>query len=64
MGEKKRARKNGRRKKGEGLRPLFIALAFLLRPFFLTRHLFKNPKTFNKIKRLLRRLAKTQFRNL
>ena len=44
----------GEEKKAEKYSPFF------LRPFFLTRHLLKILKTFNKIKRLLRRLSRPE----
>jgi hypothetical protein len=49
----------GEEKTGEGnfSFALFSSPVFS-RPFFLTHHLFKNPKTFHKIKRLLRRLRR------
>jgi hypothetical protein len=48
MGEEKKAEKNSPKEK------------CFLRPFFLARHLLKILKTFNKIKRLPRRLPRPE----
>jgi hypothetical protein len=53
---KKLANEIGREKTGEEKMGLF------LRPYFLTRRLLKNPKTFNKIKQLLCRRGWQRYR--
>ena len=48
MGEKKRARKNGRRKKGEGKIKLIFPSPAFSRPSFSSSPIFSNPPFIQK----------------